>query len=930
MSDEHIRNLIEGDVPGTSIMGRDISGGISVTNVFGDRAQLGSFAVSELSVAVPDNVARQQLHGRDDLVAELTELAGAGGRYVVLTGAGGCGKSALAAAVGDTVRAGRAVWWVDGTTRDTLVSGLFEVAVQAGVSRAEAREVWRNGESAKDLLWRALRGAHARPWLLIVDNADEPALLDGWLREPPAGNTVLVTSRDHRPTAWGRHAVIREVLPISDVDGAVVLRELAPDGGTEDEARRLAARLGGLPLALVLVGAYLARTGTGPALPESRHPRSFAEYTAALDTEFPDTIAPLGDQLLVRTWERSLDLLESQGVPAARPLFRLLAFFSAPVVPAVLLVSSVLRRVPTLFPDLEVADLEQAVDGLIAFGLLGHRRVSVASVHVDTFVLHTLIGEVTRIQPDALANGAHYRSLRLAVLHHAAVHHDPAEHATWPVWRLLLPLCTFTDADLDGVGADEYRFHADVAYRAGNYAGGAGLWTTAEDHYGVALMLWHAVGGPTDPNVIVVRQNLAYLKVEQGRFAAAERELRDIVEVATTELGPDASPTLTARHELARVLREQGKYEVAEQEFARLVPQISNLRGAEDEHTLAARHEHIRTRRDLGDLDAALTEFEDLVAIMTRVLGSDSLRTLSSRHEMAGLLKKQGRLTEARAIFADVIARETRLQGFDHPSTLASRLSIAEIDLRQGRLDEADTAFRDIVAAWARAGEENHPSALYARSGKAAILIERGDLAAGEAEYRSIKSAMTAVLGAGHPETFKAHWAIINLLLHQEKNDAALRELREYLPAWAERMGGSHEDVLALRLTVADLLFKGGEFAEAEVEYRRVAFAQSKVFGREDRRTLATRSKIAAAILKQGKVVAARDQLLDLVSRMELLGGVDGATLAARTNLAYAHRILGDVHAAVGQLRETLSLCGTGEYEEIEFYARSMLRQLTR
>lgn len=649
------KNLVEGDVYGTSIMARDIAGGITVTNVFEERAQLGSFVVSELSVAIPDNLLRHKLRGRDDLIAELTALAGTEGGYFVLNGAGGCGKSALAAAVGDKVRADHIVWWVDGTTRDTLVSGLFEVAVQAGASRVEAREVWRNGESAKDLLWRALRRSNNSPWLLIVDNADEPAVLEGWLQEPPAGNTVLVTSRDRRPAVWARHVIMREVLPISYADGAAVLMALAPGAGSAAEAQRLANRLGGLPLVLMLVGTYLARTGTGPALPESHHPRSFSEYVAALDTEFPDAISSLGDQILVRTWERSLDLLELQGVPAARPLFRLLAFLMTPVVPAVLLVPSVLRLAPRFFPGLEVSDLENAVDGLIGFGLLDHLRTGVAPTRVDAFVLHTLVGEITRTQVDAYEDVALYRTLRVAALHRAVTDHDPADHATWPVWQLLLPLCTFTDEDLEYASGDEYLLHAYVAFHAARYATRAGLWTTAEELYQTSLSLWGKRVPATNPDVIIVRQNLALLKVEQGRYAEAESDLRDVLAAATATLGADNPTTLATRHELARVLLKRGNYDLAAQEFSALVPRMSHVLGIENEFTLVARLERAKARRDLGDLDFAQAEFEELVMTMSRVLGANSAETLIARHELAEMLVRRGWLADARAMLIDIL-----------------------------------------------------------------------------------------------------------------------------------------------------------------------------------------------------------------------------------------------------------------------------------
>ncbi|MFD0394183.1 hypothetical protein ACFQ3Z_24955 [Streptomyces nogalater] len=95
---------------------------------------------------------------------------------------GGTGKSTVALALARRVAARRAVWWVDAATPATFVAALREVAVQAGVERAEAREVWRNHEAARDVLWDALNSSTAGPWLLVVDNADDPAVVRDWIR----------------------------------------------------------------------------------------------------------------------------------------------------------------------------------------------------------------------------------------------------------------------------------------------------------------------------------------------------------------------------------------------------------------------------------------------------------------------------------------------------------------------------------------------------------------------------------------------------------------------------------------------------------------------------------------------------------------------------------------------------------------------------
>lgn len=295
-----VGNSMSGSLHGVLFQGRDVHGDVHNNS--------GVAAPAELSVALPERLVEHCMRGRDALIAEVRSVVGG----VVLCGSGGSGKSTVAHVV--AAADARIVWWGEASSREQLVSGLAEVAAQAGVSRETLRSP---GAAVKDLLWQALGGLSG--WLLVIDDADEPGLLNGWVRTPQTG-TVLVTSRDRRRDSWPRAWTWREVLPISAEDGAAMLCEIAPEAGSQDDARVLSQRLGGLPLALFLVGRYLDRTSTALRLPGSATPRRFAEYTEALDREFLGSVRRMADvEVLSRVWERSVALLERKGSPRHGP-----------------------------------------------------------------------------------------------------------------------------------------------------------------------------------------------------------------------------------------------------------------------------------------------------------------------------------------------------------------------------------------------------------------------------------------------------------------------------------------------------------------------------------------------------------------------------------------------------------------------------------
>src|SRR6185312_4166413 len=151
-----------------------------------------------------------------------------------------------------------------------LVRGMLAVATQLGatVEERSAIQQWAPDHGI-DRLWERLDTA-PRPWLLVVDNADDPAVLGadggrdghpGWIR-PSAGGTVLLTTRVERWTNWGTRVVVHVVADLAPADGAEVLLDRMGLTGshrasTTGAAVELSCLLGGVPLALCGAGSYL-------------------------------------------------------------------------------------------------------------------------------------------------------------------------------------------------------------------------------------------------------------------------------------------------------------------------------------------------------------------------------------------------------------------------------------------------------------------------------------------------------------------------------------------------------------------------------------------------------------------------------------------------------------------------------------------------
>ncbi len=558
------------------------------------RIAVGGHSMNPPAVSAPVRGRKAELERISTLVR------GGGGGMVVVCGAGGLGKTTLAAEAAARARAeGQAVVWI--RWRDDpeqLGQDLAQAAHILGLPEFRLEEARTGRVAFVDAVWEHL--AAVTGWLIVVDNVDaparvgpgpgQPAAYRGWLR-PHGGGVLLVTSRDTSRQTWGPEADLVHLQPLADDAGAAVLLDAAPHAGTAAEAEALAARLGGLPLGLNAAGTYLS-------VPTSRH-RTFAAYRHALGAEFADLLgaehpAAAADPAVARrvvrhTWDLSLDQLDQDGYRLARPVLQLLALLEAAPVPRTLVTPELVTDATGL--PATAATVDAALAGLHQYGLLHTPEgdgTEPGSPAAGRLQLHPLVREVTA---HILARPEPTTAWLTAIDTHLAraveATRDMPGRTGWPTARLLAP---HLPAHLDRNTPHNFTTARNTLRHLASLLGAAGAASEELLLRRHILDFDNRVVGPDHPDTLISSDYLANTLSELGEHRqAAELHQQNLAEYERV-LGPDHPTTLTSRNNLANALSELGEHRQAAELHQRTLADRERILGPDHPDTLASRN----------------------------------------------------------------------------------------------------------------------------------------------------------------------------------------------------------------------------------------------------------------------------------------------------------------------------------------------------
>jgi tetratricopeptide (TPR) repeat protein len=636
----------------------------------------------------------------------------------------------------------------------------------------------------------------------------------------------------------------------------------------DPDARKLAEKLDGLPLALATAGAYLHQVST-----------SFAEYLQMYDAswlrlqQMTPQLLSYEDRALYSTWNISLENVKQRSEVAAK-LLQLWAYFDNQDMSWELLWTG-RGGSPEWF--LQLTKDQLSFDAAIRV-LCDH-----ALVEADAAI---------RI------GGVEHRGCSMHSCVHAWTNHVANPRFNEDLAKLAL-ICV--------------AFHASSAMRVANERGDGEVvrldWTLVEKYASSVdtesrwvmelRVLRHAdrcrnfiadVLGRQDDDLFITTalQNLGSVYRHQRKLDEAEEMFQRALECEEKALGPDNISTLNSALKVGILNEERGNLQKAENMYMRALKGFEKTLGPDNEATFDTISHLASIYGSKGKLDKEEEMYKRALKGKEKVLGHDDISTITTVINMATFYHRQGQLDQAGKMyrrasdaFKDKQKRDRHVELY-----LFIQFNIARFFGEQGQISGATRLLKSLHdIAQGKLGP-NHELTSHVVSKLGSLYVHQGRLDEAEQMYNSVLGIQERVLGSDHTSTLETTRCLGNVYERQSKVDRAEEMYNRVLK-------GDNGAFRLDRKVALDTVNNLGEFYrhqhklnEAEELYKQVLNDYKNLFELDRESVLTTVNNLGTIYIYQERFDEAEAMLkLALKGREEAHGSDHELTLHSVHNL---------------------------------------------
>ncbi|KAI9772628.1 MAG: hypothetical protein M1840_000222 [Geoglossum simile] len=636
--------------------------------------------------------------GRKDLLTELHQRLDPGDddqgmKSWCLWGMGGLGKTqvALQYAHERLEQETKAVFWINSDTPLAIMNGFIGIGLALNHTGVKAE---RGPDHNKYLIFNWLQRTSS-PWLIVFDNVESPEHLRTFWPANKNG-AILITSR-YNILAFNPASGGSEIPVMNEEEGSELLTKLlARKDYTDAEigsAKELSQSLGGLPLALNLMGGQIHRRGKRI----EQFLDQYRKYSSQLHKASNSTSLDIYYHYKLDTvWLASFEPLE----PESRTLLSILSFLAPDEVPLQLFLPEDKEGLGDGFDFCEDDFLlDEALIPLTASSLVGK------SMTTDVIHLHRLVQEEYRnwIKP-AERYDAFVAATRLLYQAFPKQAYGLPLRNEWDICKKYIShaamLCTHQRKyKFKPVKKGDFEQFTRLLATCCWYLVETGSWPEHDSMIEVAEAISEDKEGPLYAQIC---NTAGVVEMERGHVAKAYPlilKARSMREKSLPENHVDLADSCTNLGNLMMTeFKDKKSLEEVERLFDRAI-EIDKMNG--DEHCDKIMHIRIGNNGVLYNLQGRYEKAIEYIEIARdyaiKLFGKDTHFDVTADYDHGKVLYDQGKYDDARPYFSraeKVFVDSNPWQ----PAATAAHLKLACMDMRQGRVKDAIELLRKTLA----------------------------------------------------------------------------------------------------------------------------------------------------------------------------------------------------------------------------------------
>jgi len=296
-----------------------------------------------------------------------------------------------------------------------------------------------------------------------------------------------------------------------------------------------------------------------------------------------------------------------------------------------------------------------------------------------------------------------------------------------------------------------------LSYRA------LGVLDKAAEHLEAALELRTTLYGDEHRETLISLNELAVLRVMQGKLAEAEAMLERSLETGRRLYGGGDALVRYALSNLAGLRNTQGRLPEAEQLLRRLLSAQVQALGETHPNTIRTIHNLAVVLCREDKLGQAIVCCRRALKLHRRIHGLEHVHTVRDMGNLGSLLMERGDLAAAEPLVLGALEGDRRLLGKQHPETINALHNLAVLRDYQGHCAEALGLARDALEAAEKVLPSGHLKIARYRDHVGACLTALGRFEEAERELMDAYRSLRGQVGRDHLYTKKTVSHLIEL-----------------------------------------------------------------------------------------------------------------------------------------------------------------------